>query len=263
MRPFMASSEAASLTFVSPVFRTVDARAHPAARRRLGDHDLSLPDSQSPPTAVPDVTAALARFIVRTRYEDIPEKTRKDARRALVNSMAATLGGCRNDVVVRLTNSLLPFAGTGPSPLIGHDGKMDAPNAAFVNGATAGVLDFCDTHFPTVMHPSATVAGALYAFSGLRKLSGRDFLHAFILGFEAQARVGNSVTPHHYAHGYHITSTCGVFGSAAAIGKLLGQDERRMIWTIGNASTQSAGMVKACGFMSNWQRVPNGVPARV
>ena len=58
------------------------------------------------------------------------------------------------------------------------------------------------------------------------------------------------MTPHHYAHGYHITSSCGVFGSATAIGKLLGQDERRMIWTIGNASTQSAGMVKACGFMS-------------
>jgi 2-methylcitrate dehydratase PrpD len=152
--------------------------------------------------------------------------------------------------MVRLTSSLLPFAGTAPAPLLGHDRKMDAPNAAFINGAAAGVLDFCDTHFPTVMHPSATVVGALYAFAGLRKVSGRDFLHAFILGFEAQARVGNSVTPHHYAHGYHITSSCGVFGSATAIGKLLGQDERRMILTIGNASTQSAGMVKACGFMS-------------
>jgi 2-methylcitrate dehydratase PrpD len=212
---------------------------------------LRLQEIKAPPVAaMPDVTGTLARFIVHSRYEDIPEAIRKDARRALVNSMAATLGGCRNDVVVRLTKSLLPFAGTGPSPLIGHDRKMDAPNAAFVNGASAGVLDFCDTHFPTVMHPSATVVGALYAMSGLRKLSGRVFLHAFILGFEVQARVGNSITPHHYAHGYHITSTCGVFGSATAVGKLLGQNERRMIWTIGNASTQSAGMVKACGFMS-------------
>ena len=76
---------------------------------------MSLQETKAPPTAAaPDVTAALARFIVRTRYDDIPEKTRKDARRALVNSMAATLGGCRNDVVVRLTNSLvLPFARNG------------------------------------------------------------------------------------------------------------------------------------------------------
>ena len=212
---------------------------------------MNLQETKAPPiAAVPDVTGALARFIVRTRYEDVPEATRKDAGRALVNSMAATLGGCRNDVIVRLTNSLLPFAADGPSPLIGHDRKMDTPNAAFINGAAAGALDFCDTHFPTVMHPSATVVGALYAFSGVRKLSGKEFLHAFILGFEAQARIGNAVSPHHYAHGYHITSTCGVFGAATAIGKLLGQDEQRMIWTIGNASTQSAGMVKACGFMS-------------
>ncbi len=213
---------------------------------------MTIHEPKPAPAAVADgdVTAALAHFIVKTRYEDVPAAVRHDARRALLNSMAATLGGCRNDVIVRLTKAVEPFAGSGPSPLIGHRRRMDAPNAAFLNGASAGVLDFCDTHFPTVMHPSATVAGALYAFCGLRPVSGREFLHAFILGYEAQARVGNSITPYHYAHGFHITSTCGIFGAAAAIGRLLDLDPQRMIWAIGTAATQSAGLVKACGFMS-------------
>src|SRR5436190_23184954 len=99
------------------------------------------------PVSDAEVTATLAQFIVATRYEDVPEKVRHDARRALLNSMATTLGGCRNDVIVRLTRALEPFAGTGPSPLIGHRRRMDAANAAFLNGASAGVLDFDDTHF--------------------------------------------------------------------------------------------------------------------
>ena len=70
-------------------------------------------------------------------------------------------------------------------------------------------------------------------------------------------RIGNSITPHHYTHGFHITSTCGIFGAATAIGRLMGLDHQRMIWAIGAATTQSAGMVKACGFMSKSLGVGN------
>ena len=41
------------------------------------------------------------------------------------------------------------------------------------------------------------------------RVSGRDFMHAFILGFEAESRVGNAVYPAHYDVGWHITGTVG------------------------------------------------------
>lgn len=197
-----------------------------------------------------EVTAPFAEFLISSRYEDIPASVRARARQTLLNSMGASLGGSSNEVVTKFVQTIASLDGPGPVRLLGRSERLALANAAFINGAAAGVLDFDDTHFPTIMHPTATVVGALYALADRRPISGRDFLHAFILGFEAQARIGRSISPYHYAHGFHITSTCGVFGSAVAVGRLLGLDARRMIWAIGNASTQSAGMVKACGFSS-------------
>ena len=75
-------------------------------------------------------------------------------------------------------------------------------------------------------------------------------MHAFILGFEAESRIGNSVYPSHYDVGWHITGTAGVFGAAIAIGKLIGLNEQQMIWAIGLAATQAAGLREMFGSMA-------------
>ena len=69
-------------------------------------------------------------------------------------------------------------------------------------------------------------------------------LTAFILGVEVECRIGNAVSPGHYARGWHITSTCGVFGAAAACAKLLGLSADGITNAIGIAASQSAGIVE-------------------
>jgi 2-methylcitrate dehydratase PrpD len=89
----------------------------------------------------------------------------------------------------------------------------------------------------------------LFAYASVNRVSGRDFVHAFILGFEAESRVANAVYPAHYDVGWHITGTSGVFGAATAIGKLLGLSVQQMIWAIGLAATQAAGLREMFGSM--------------
>src|SRR5205814_7756329 len=89
----------------------------------------------------------------------------------------------------------------------------------------------------------------LFAYSSANPVRGADFLHAFVLGFEAELRVGNAVYPAHYDAGWHITGTAGVFGAAAAIGKLEGLSVQEMIWAIGLAATQAAGLREMFGSM--------------
>jgi 2-methylcitrate dehydratase PrpD len=67
---------------------------------------------------------------------------------------------------------------------------------------------------------------------------------AFVLGVEVECRVGNAVSPGHYARGWHITSTCGVFGAAAACAKLLELSADQISNAIGIAASQSAGIVE-------------------
>ncbi len=195
----------------------------------------------------PGVTESLARFIVATRWDDIPPAVRHQAKRSFMNFFAVALAGCRTSPVEIALRSLAEFSGGRQATIVGRNERIDALSAAFLNAAGANVHDFCDTHLRTVIHPTAPVAPAVLALAELRRASGPDLLLGFILGNEIQARIGLAVSPSHYNRGWHITSTCGVFGAAAGSGKLLALDEQRMVWALGTASTQSAGLCECLG----------------
>jgi len=203
------------------------------------------------------VTRTLARYIAAARWEDVPPPVRHQAKRSLINLFAVALAGCRADPIEIAFRSLAEFSGGRTATLIGRSERIDALNAAFLNAAAANVHDFCDTHLATVIHPTAPVAPALLALAELRVISGRDLLLAFILGNEVQARIGLAISPQHYNKGWHITSTCGVFGAAAGSGKLLGLDEHQLISALGTASTQSAGLCECLGMPAKSVSVGN------
>ena len=195
----------------------------------------------------PGVTERLARHVVATRWDDIPPQVRHQAKRSLINFFAVTLAGCRSRPIEVALRSLAEFSGGRQAMVIGRTERLDALSAAFLNAACANVDDFCDTHVRTAIHPTAPVAAALLAFAELRQTSGADLLLALILGNEVQARIGLAISPSHYNRGWHITSTCGVFGAAAGCGKLAALGEREMVWALGIAATQSAGLCECLG----------------
>jgi 2-methylcitrate dehydratase PrpD len=193
------------------------------------------------------VTQSLAHYVVATRWEDVPSPVRHQAKRSLMNFFAVALAGCRTGPVEIALRSLAEFSGGKQATLVGRTERIDALSAAFLNAAGANVYDFCDTHLRTVIHPSAPVVPALLAAAELRRVSGPDLLLALVLGNEVQARIGLAISPSHYNRGWHITSTCGVFGAASGAGKLLGLDERQMVWALGTAATQSSGLCECLG----------------
>jgi len=210
----------------------------------------------------PMPTRELARFVVAARAEDLPDIVRHEAKRSLLNFFATALSGCGDPAIVQALRVLDPLSGPRQATVIGHRERLDALNAGFLNAASANVEDFDDTHIPTIIHPTAPVAGALLAWAerrppGTQPVTGAALLHALALGIDIECRVGNAVSPSHYRRGWHITSTCGVFGAAAAIGKLLGLDETGMVWALGNASVQAGGLVESLGSMSKSISVGN------
>ena len=203
------------------------------------------------------VTQSLARFVVEARWDDIPSAVRHQAKRSLMNFFAVALAGCRTGPVEIALRSLAEFSGGRQATIVGRSERIDALSAAFLNAASANVHDFCDTHVRTVIHPTAPVAPALLALAELRQVSGPDLLLAFVLGNEIQARIGLAISPSHYSRGWHITSTCGVFGAASGAGKLLGLDDRQMVWALGTAATQAAGLCECLGTASKSASVGN------
>jgi len=193
-------------------------------------------------------TRALARFVARSRTEDVPSAARHEATRSLVNFLGCALGGSRHEAVSIALATLAPFSGPPRAGVIGRRERLDCPHAALVNGMSAHVLDFDDTHLRTLLHPSVPVAPTLLALAEGRRLTGADFVHAFILGVEVECRVANAIYASHNVNWY-ITGTAGVFGAAAAAGRALGLDENGMARALGIAATQAAGLREMAGTM--------------
>ena len=196
-----------------------------------------------------EVTRTLARFVVQHRYADIPANVRHEAARSFLNWVGCAVGACRHETVERALAALDEFSGPREATVLGRGDKLDIMLAALMNGTTSHTFDFDDTHLKTVIHPSGPVASAILALAERKPVKGADFLHAFILGVETECRIGNAVYPSHYDVGWHITATAGVFGAAAAAGRLLGLSEQQMVWALGIAATQSSGLREMFGTM--------------
>ncbi|MBI3918088.1 MAG: MmgE/PrpD family protein [Betaproteobacteria bacterium] len=197
-----------------------------------------------------EVTSTLARFIVGHHGADIPETVRREAARSFLNWVGCAVGGSRHETVECALAALNGFSGPREATVLGRSERLDIMLAALMNGITSHTFDFDDTHLKTVIHPSGPVASAILALAERSPVSGADFLHAFILGVEAECRIGNAVYPSHYDVGWHITGTAGVFGAAAAAGRLLGLTEQQMAWALGIAATQSSGLREMFGTMT-------------
>ncbi len=215
----------------------------------------AIPTSASAATALalasnpPDVTRQLAAWLVQSSFGDIPARARYEAVRSMFNWVGCCLGGARHITTDRALAALAEFSGKPEATVLGREERLDILHAALLNGITSHVLDYDDTHLETIIHPAGPVASAILALGERKHTSGEDFMHAFILGVEVECRIGKAVYPSHYERGFHITGTAGVFGGAAAAGKLLGLSEQQMIWALGIAATQSAGLKTMFGTM--------------
>jgi 2-methylcitrate dehydratase PrpD len=195
-------------------------------------------------------TRILASYVTDTRLEDIPQDVRHEARRAIVNFMGCAVGGSAHPALDIAIRTLGPFSGRPTASILGRSERLDPLHASLMNGISSHVYDYDDTTPKNYSHPTSPVASALFSYASANKVSGRDFMLAFILGFEAESRVANAVYPAHYDAGWHITGTSGVFGAATAVGRLLGLSVQQMVWAIGLAATQAAGLREMFGSMA-------------
>ena len=197
-----------------------------------------------------NATLDLCEAIERTGFEELPPDVIAEAKLCLLDWLGVTLGGANEPltkILIEVTGSL---GGSEQSSIIGHKLKTSMLNAALINGSASHALDFDDVHFQMMGHPTVPVMPALLALAEAKETGGKEFLAAFVLGFEAECRIGSSVLPFHYQQGWHATSTIGRFGAAVACAKLLGLDTERMNYGIGIAGTQAAGLKQVFGTMT-------------
>jgi 2-methylcitrate dehydratase PrpD len=195
-------------------------------------------------------TSAIAEFIAKSRWEDCPVEAVDTARRAILDCLGVMLAGSVEPAARIVTDIARSEGGVPLATVVGTPLRTGAVWAALANGTAAHALDFDDTNFTMMGHPTAPVLSAALAAGELALADGRALVHAFLLGFEVETTLAEVLNPAHYEKGFHATGTLGTMGAAAATARLLGLDATQTRTALAIAASQASGLKENFGTMT-------------
>ena len=179
---------------------------------------------------------------------DIPASARSMARFSLFDWLVCGRAGVAEPLAVILRNYVAAEDGRAVASVFGGS-QAPARAAALVNGATSHALDYDDTHFAHVGHPSVGVYPAALAAGEETGATASEVADAFLIGAEASVRIGMVLGAGHYNRGFHQTATAGAFGATIAAGRLYGLTRDQMRVAIGLCATRASGLKSQFGTM--------------
>ena len=195
------------------------------------------------------MTEAVSRLAAFVANAAPPARALDAAADAVRDTVGVTLAGAI-EPVARMAQALATEGGAGTSVILGTALRTTADQAAFANGVAAHALDFDDMCFVSLAHPSCALVPAALAAGELAHASGRALLEAYVVGFEAECRLGRAMNPRHYhARGWHCTSTIGTVGAAAAAARVLGLGAEATGHALGIAASSACGLKENLGSM--------------
>src|ERR687891_1307355 len=181
----------------------------------------------------------LAKRITALRYEDLPPEAVHWAKVGMLDTVGVTLAGAADPSATIVAGVL---SSVGSSLVLGTHKRVGSLDAALINGTASHALDFDDCNNTLGGHPSAPILPALFALADETGASGREFIAAYVAGFETETKISMGVNFYQYTRGWHPTSTIGVFGAAAACAKLLKLDDERTATALAIAASLASGI---------------------
>ncbi len=106
---------------------------------------------------------ALTGFARNLNWNDVPQDTREVLRLSLLDWASVALAGVNEPVSGTVRDMVLVEGGAGQAHVFGTDVTLPARAAALANGSTSHALDYDDTHFLHIGHPSVVVFSATLA----------------------------------------------------------------------------------------------------
>ncbi|MFC2005727.1 MmgE/PrpD family protein [Chloroflexota bacterium] len=211
-------------------------------------------------------TEEIASFIVGTGFNEIPEKAVETAKEAILDCLGVTLAGSVDPTAEIITQYVKELGCKPEVSVIGSGFKASPPQAALANGTIAHALDYDDMTIPWI-HPSAPVLPAILALGEAGRISGKEAIEAYVLGFEVEVRVGSGIGRRPYLNGWHSTATLGTLGAAAAAAKILKLNVEQTRMALGIAASQAGGFRQNFGSMTKpfhaGNAAKNGVVAAI
>jgi 2-methylcitrate dehydratase PrpD len=221
------------------------------------------------------ITSHIVQFVLNTKFEDFPSEAVRIAKRCVLDGLGLILVGSNQTCTEVLLEAYEDQMQTeGPTAFGRNPTKLPVAIAALINGTAGHAMDWDDTQlssspdriFGLLTHPTIPPLSATLAVAQtLETVSGKDFLTAFLTGFEVECKIAEAIDPTHYKQGFHSSGTIGCFGATIAAAKLLDLNADQLRHAIGIASSMGSGIRVNFGTMTKPLHVglaaQNGVTA--
>ncbi len=181
----------------------------------------------------------LARHVVETTYDDLPEEAVRAAKTFILDSIGVGVAGSDGPWIRQLIETVGKWGAGDESRVFVHGTRLPATSAAIVNAYQIHCLEYDCVNEDAVIHPMATILGAVSAEADRAGgYSGKDLILAVALGVDASCVLGvSSRAPMRFFR----PSTAGAFGATAAIAKLRGLDVDALVNAFGATYGQISG----------------------
>ena len=209
--------------------------------------------------AIKGTTEAVRTFIGSANLRQMPANVVNEGKRCLIDNIGVLLAGSTAEGSRILREYAQKSNGSKEATVLGRNPVMDpAAYAALANAGSAHALDYDDTQLSTtpdrtfglLTHPTTPALSAALAVAERTGASGSAFLEAYLVGVEVECKMAEAIDPNHYERGFHSTGTFGVFGAAAAAGKLMKLNPTQLAHMLAIAASLSAGIRVNFGSMS-------------
>ena len=209
--------------------------------------------------AIKGTTDAVRTFIGSANLRQMPANVVTEGKRCLIDNVGVLLAGSTAEGSRILREYAQKSNGAKEATVLGRNPVMvPAAYAALANAGSAHALDYDDTQLSTtpdrtfglLTHPTTPALSAALAVGERIGASGAAFLEAYLVGVEVECKMAEAIDPNHYERGFHSTGTFGVFGAAAAAGKLMKLNPTQLAHMLAIAASLSAGIRVNFGSMS-------------
>ncbi len=168
----------------------------------------------------------LEKFILETKWEDLPEEVQSRMRGCFVDLMGALLSGSMSEQFATGLKLAEALYGSGDIAVIGSDKKFNFMGASTAMGHSSNAYDIDDGHNMTRSHPGTSFVGAILAAAYEHDLTLKEFLTAMLVAYETTIRSGAAIMDYYnYAHS---SGTFGAVGVAAGVGRIYGFTKEQM-----------------------------------
>jgi 2-methylcitrate dehydratase PrpD len=205
------------------------------------------------------VTTEAAAFAADLKFQDLPDEALRIAKRCVLDGLGLMLAGSDQPCTNIVRRQSMGLGRVAEATVFGAEAlRMAAPLSALVNGTAGHAMDWDDTQlsvtpdriYGLLTHPTIPPLAAGLAVSEKRGgVSGKEFLTAFLAGFEVECKIAEAIRPDHYQKGFHTSGTVGTFAAAITAGKLLGLPESKLCHTLGASASMAAGIRANFGTM--------------